>query len=117
MNSFPNYRSGGAPNVLFLEYRSKIQNDWKLLKGHVLVHSNLASSVTDIDCRRCSRPVGQVGFSGWKGARLQLRRRAWFIGFEDARTACAFLIFLAALGSQVIISVASRERRNPAAVK
>jgi hypothetical protein len=32
MNSFPNYRSGGAPNVLFLEYRSKIQNDWKLLK-------------------------------------------------------------------------------------
>src|ERR1019366_5508699 len=32
MNSFPNYRSGGAPNVLFFEYRSKIQNDWKLLK-------------------------------------------------------------------------------------
>ena len=42
MNSFPNYRSGGAENVLFLEYPSTIQNDWKLLKGHVLVHSNLA---------------------------------------------------------------------------
>ena len=42
MNSFPNYRSGGAGNVLFLEYLSTIQNDWKLLKGHVVEHSNLA---------------------------------------------------------------------------
>jgi hypothetical protein len=43
MNSFPNYRSGGAPNVLFLEYRSKIQND-EVTKVYVLEHSNLASS-------------------------------------------------------------------------
>ena len=41
MNDFPNYRSGGAANVLFLEYLSEIQNDRKLLKGHVLEHSNL----------------------------------------------------------------------------
>lgn len=32
MNSFPNYRSANASKLLFLEYRSKIQND-EVTKG------------------------------------------------------------------------------------
>src|ERR1019366_1970116 len=59
MNSFPNHRSGGAPNVLFLEYRSKIQNDWKLLKCMYLSTVTLLNGVTDMDYRRW-HPTGWV---------------------------------------------------------
>jgi hypothetical protein len=78
----------------------------------------LLNCVTDMDYRRCNRPasLGQgFGLEGRSASTAaacmvhRLRGRSW--------AACAFLIFSAVLGSQVVISVASRERRNPAAVK
>ena len=107
MNSFPNYRSGGAPNVLFLEYRSKIQNDWKLLKCMYLSTVTLLNGVTDMDYRRCIRPAGsgQVfeleGRSASTAPACMVHRRR-----GRSRAACAFLIFSAVLGRQVVISLA-----------